>query len=49
MEPSQTIPLGDAISSLYEAFLSVYGDEELASVATAAVVNEALMREEEES
>ena len=34
--------LGDLISTFYEEFLSMYGDEELASVATAAVINDLL-------
>lgn len=34
--------LGDLISVLYEEFLARYGDEELASVATAAVINDLL-------
>jgi hypothetical protein len=32
--------LGELISLVYEQFLAQYGDEELASVATAAVVND---------
>ncbi len=32
--------LGDLISEFYEHFLAAYGDEELASVATAAVIND---------
>lgn len=34
--------LGDLISLFYEEFLAMYGDEELASVATAAVINDLL-------
>jgi hypothetical protein len=34
--------LGDLISKFYEHFLAAYGDEELASVATAAVINDIL-------
>lgn len=34
--------LGDVISKLYEHFLGLYGDAELASVATAAAVNDLL-------
>ncbi|MBM4389573.1 MAG: hypothetical protein FJ090_00515 [Deltaproteobacteria bacterium] len=34
--------LGELISRFYEEFLSMYGDEELASVATAAVINDLL-------
>lgn len=36
--------LGDIISTLYAQFLAQYGDEELASVATAAVVNDLLSK-----
>lgn len=36
------LPLGELISSFYEEFLALYGDEELASVATAAVINDLL-------
>jgi hypothetical protein len=39
-----TTTLGDLISTLYEQFLAKYGDAELASVATAAVVNDLLSR-----
>lgn len=41
--------LGDLISVFYEEFLELYGDAELASVATAAVINDMLIdaREEE--
>ena len=34
--------LGELISTIYEEFLALYGDEELASVATAAVINDLL-------
>lgn len=34
--------LGELISNFYEHFLAMYGDEELASVATAAVINDLL-------
>lgn len=34
--------LGELISTLYEEFLAMYGDEELASVAAAAVINDLL-------
>ena len=37
-----TAPLGELISMFYEEFLAKYGDEELASVATAAVINDLL-------
>ncbi len=39
------IPLGELITLFYEEFLSMYGDEELASVATANAVNDLLMEE----
>lgn len=32
--------IGDLMVSIYAELLAVYGDEELASVATAAIVNE---------
>ncbi len=34
--------LGELISNFYEHFLMMYGDEELASVATAAAINDIL-------
>ncbi len=34
--------LGDLISLFYEEFMELYGDAELASVATAAVINDLL-------
>ena len=37
--------LGDLIAFFYNEFLAVYGDAELASVATAAVINEMLTEE----
>ena len=36
--------LGELISALYEEYLELYGDEDLASVATAATIND-LMEE----
>lgn len=38
--------LGDLISALYEEFLAAYGDADLASVATAATINEMLVNAE---
>ena len=38
--------LGDLISVIYEEFLGLYKDEELASVATAAVINDMLSEAE---
>ena len=32
--------LGELISALYEEYMELYGDEDLASVATAATINE---------
>lgn len=40
--PVESSSLGDVISKLYEHFMVVYGDEELASVATAAAINDLL-------
>ena len=37
-----TSSIGELISTLYDNFLELYGDEELASVATAAVINDML-------
>ncbi len=34
--------LGELIQALYEEYLALYGDDDLASVATAATVNELL-------
>ncbi|MEL6341894.1 MAG: hypothetical protein AAFV53_02100 [Myxococcota bacterium] len=39
---TQHTTLGDLITTLYAHFMDVYGDEELASVATAAMITEAL-------
>ena len=36
--------IGELINTLYSHFLDMYGDAELASVATAAVVNDILTR-----
>lgn len=38
--------LGDLIDSIYEEFLALYGDEDIASVATAATINDMLSRPE---
>lgn len=37
--------LGDLISMFFNEFMEMYGDEELASVATAAVINDLLSQE----
>ena len=42
MNRTDTVSLGDLISLFYEEYLALYGDEELASVAAAATVNELL-------
>ena len=41
----QTHTLGDLISSVYEGFMSLYKDAELAAIATAAFINEMLTTE----
>lgn len=46
-QPIQTT-LGDLISAFYDEFLQVYGDEELASIAAATVINEMLQSATEE-
>lgn len=35
-----TTNIGELISLFYEEFMALYGDEELASIATAAVIND---------
>ena len=35
-----TVTLGDLVGLFYEEYLALYGDEELASAAAAATVNE---------
>ena len=47
MENTQTqeknpVKLGDLINLFYQEYLALYGDEELASVAAAATINELL-------
>ena len=37
------LPLADLISTVYEEFLAIYGDEDIASVAAAATINELLL------
>ena len=37
-----TTSLGDMISMFYSEFMEMYGDEEFASVATAALINDLL-------
>lgn len=48
MTTTQTT-LGDLISTVYEEFLALYNDEELASVATAAVINDLLASADDEA
>lgn len=38
--------LGDLITLFYEEYLAIYGDEELASVAAAATINDLLAERE---
>jgi hypothetical protein len=45
---TQTIRLGDLIALFYDEFLAVFGDEEKASVAAAAVINALLARSPEQ-
>ncbi len=40
--------LGELISTMYEEFLDMYGDKELAAVATAAVINDLLSATDDE-
>lgn len=42
MTTTHTTTLGELISVLYDEFLAAYGDEELASVAVAATINDLL-------
>jgi len=39
------LPLGEIIACLYAEYLEAYGDQDLASVATAATVNRLLAEE----
>lgn len=51
MEQSSFRPasLGDLISLFYEEYFALYGDEELASVAAAATINEFLNTQRKEA
>ena len=40
--------IGELISIFYQHFIELYGDEELASVATASIINELLSEDGEE-
>ena len=42
MTQTSNTTIGDLISMFYAEFMEMYGDEELASVATAAVINDLL-------
>jgi hypothetical protein len=42
MPASPDTNLGDLITMFYDEFVAMYGDEELASVATAAAINDLL-------
>ncbi|MBI5794546.1 hypothetical protein HZA87_05735 [Candidatus Uhrbacteria bacterium] len=46
MPPRGSIPLGELITLFYKEFLAMYGDEELASVATAAAISDLLSEED---
>lgn len=39
---TEPVSLGDLISELYVHYLAIYRDEELASIATAAAINDLL-------
>lgn len=43
MTHPSNLTLGDLITVLYDEFLAVYGDEEIASVAVAATINDLLV------
>ncbi|MCK6502997.1 hypothetical protein L6R53_06305 [Myxococcota bacterium] len=45
MSPTHETSIGELISIFYARFMELYGDEELASVATAAVINDLLTAE----
>lgn len=47
MTRTYSLSLGELISTMYEEFMDLYGDEELASVAVAAVINDLLASEAE--
>lgn len=47
MTRTYSLTLGELISTMYEEFVDLYGDEELASVAVAAVINDLLASEAE--
>jgi hypothetical protein len=43
MNQNRTPSLGELITLLYDEYMAIYGDEDLASVATAATINDLLM------
>ena len=43
MNKGTTATLGELITVLYDEFMALYGDEELASVAVAATINDLLI------
>lgn len=42
MTQATTVSLADLITTLYDEYLALYGDKELASVAAAATINDIL-------
>ena len=42
---TRTTTLGDLITTLYDEYMALYNDEELASVAVAATINDLLLDE----
>jgi hypothetical protein len=48
MTQTENTTLGDLISMFFNQFMEIYGDEELASVATAAMINDLLSESEDE-
>lgn len=42
MTRTTTVSLADLITTIYDEYLALYGDKDLASVATAATINDIL-------
>lgn len=42
MTSTNQVSLGELITMFYDEYMSIYGDEELASIATAASINDIL-------
>lgn len=42
MTNTNQVSLGELITMFYDEYMSIYGDEELASIATAASINDIL-------